>query len=494
MRDNLILRGNTYHVRLAIPADVRSHFGNRKLLSQSLKTGLQHEAKDRARPILLQWKKEINKARQIRAEKADHWRDNLADDAKALHKAMDQSYLYAAKKVEHDVAQKEVADLFLKREVFFRLLDPNGSLGFVDRIDSITEAFLKKRITRIEHVAKQNELFKEAYLQLAKIQFKLANPDINEAIDIIESPDSYKPRSPITKRMLDSWADHLVTQIKTEKTRDRLKQCVQRFSDYLAREGAPLNFDTVHGFLETISPARKTRYNYLWAGRTFWKWANKYSQTFREQFKQQPCPFDGHELPRTGDAAGRKRLAFTQQEIESLHKKASDRDNVPLANLIQLAAFSGARLEEIGRLRPEHAILNEAGEPIGFKIMESKTRAGVRDMPLHPSLTALFKDLMRKASDNDGYLLPGKENKYGNRLEALRKQFSLLKGESFNRGYTFHSIRHSVATLLHQSGVSIEVLPYLLGHETGVFTLSQYSKGPTFEQKAQAVNLLTYNF
>ena len=78
MRDNLILRGNTYHVRLALPADVRPFFGNRKLLSQSLKTGLQQEAKDRARAILLDWKDQIAQARQIQSLQAEQWREELA--------------------------------------------------------------------------------------------------------------------------------------------------------------------------------------------------------------------------------------------------------------------------------------------------------------------------------------------------------------------------------------------------------------------------------
>ena len=40
----------------------------------------------------------------------------------------------------------------------------------------------------------------------------------------------------------------------------------------------------------------------------------------------------------------------------------------------------------------------------------------------------------------------------------------------------------------------MDILPYILGHETGSFTLSQYSKGPSFEQKTEAINLLSFNF
>lgn len=115
-------------------------------------------------------------------------------------------------------------------------------------------------------------------------------------------------------------------------------------------------------------------------------------------------------------------------------------------------------------------------------------------MPLHPALVPLFKELSAKASENDGFLFPGGHNKYGNRLDGLSKQFGRLKSKDFGKDHTFHSIRHSVTTLLHQEGVSIEVLPYILGHETGAFTLAQYSKGPSFEMKAKAISLLSFDF
>ncbi|HCF1490260.1 TPA: integrase, partial [Pseudomonas aeruginosa] len=64
MAHNLELQGGTYHVRLAVPADVRQAFGGRKVLSQSLKTGVHREAMERRLPILAAWKAQIKLARE----------------------------------------------------------------------------------------------------------------------------------------------------------------------------------------------------------------------------------------------------------------------------------------------------------------------------------------------------------------------------------------------------------------------------------------------
>lgn len=499
MRDNLILRGNTYHARLALPADVRPFFGNRKLLSQSLKTGLQQEAKDRARVILLDWKQQIQEARHWKSETGDEWRQQAADAGELLN----SSRAIAAQKIySPSDSQGSPYDLSWLEELpeIAGELVSVGRGDLANRLAQYAKKFidgLERGMSSEEGMSLSNELavlISEVSIAATSDEYELTTEEQATALSIARNPKAYKPRSPITKSMLDSWAAHLATQIKTEKTRDRLKKSMQRFSDYLTTEGKPLNFDTVHAFLGTLPEARQTRANYLWAGRTFWKWANKYQQVFREQFDKSPCPFDGHELAKTGEAAGRKRLAFTQKQVEALHRKAVAKGSTPLAHLIQFAAYTGARLEEIGRIKPEDTIFNTSGEPVGFKITESKTDAGVRDMPLHPALVPLFTELSAKASENGGFLFAGGQNKYGNRLDMLSKQFGRLKSSDYGKDHTFHSIRHSVTTLLHQQGVSIEVLPYILGHETGAFTLAQYSKGPSFEMKAQAIALLEFNF
>lgn len=501
MRDNLILRGNTYHVRLALPEDVRPSFGGRKLLSKSLKTGLKQDAKDRARSILLDWKNQIEQVRQKKASQAELWRESLASQAKSQDERFSNALIAYSKgtlaeKLNQQSSESVHLNLQLTIEEFLakaRRLEDLGINGAYEQVRSLIEEGLKKD-NGLNYLSAYSAFIREIQAKLTAKKYNLTEQEKSEASLIIANPNSYKPKSPITRSMLDAWEKHLATQIETEKTRDRLKQSMTRFSEYLTTEGKTLNFDTVHSFLGTLSPARQTRSNYLWAGRTFWKWAIKYQQYFREQFETLPCPFNGHELPKTGDAAGRKRLAFTKQEIEKLHQKALEKGSIPLANLIMFASLTGARLEEIGRIRPEHTLFDTNNEPIGFNIIKSKSTAGIREVPLHAKLIPLYKKLTEKSKDNDGYLFPGGHNKYGNRLDGLSKKFGRLKSNDYGKDHTFHSIRHSVATMLHRAGVSMEILPYILGHETGVFTLSQYSKGPSFVQKMKAINLLEFGF
>lgn len=501
MADNLVQRGGLWHVRLDIPKDVQAALGNRKILTQSLKTGSRADAMRLRLPILAKWKEEIHALREQKASKGDTWRLSLHEEGLLVkdERTKVATNLYTPSSGT-SLSELDLPSLVRDYLDISSDLDKAGHHSLAQRLQNWIQSYIKTLEQGFEHatgIVSMNELINiqaEIDVLIAAEDFNLSQDETQEARAIILNPSSYKPKSPITKSMLDSWAAHLETQIETEKTRDRLKQSVRRFSDYLTQQGIGLTFDTVHSFLGTLSPARQTRANYLWAGRTFWKWAIKYNATFREKFNGQPCPFDGHELPKTGEAAGRKRLAYTKEQIEQLHEQALEKGSIALSCLIKFGSYTGARLEEIGRIRPEHTIFDNSGEPIGFKITESKTDAGVREMPLHPKLVPLYKELCSKAKDNDGYLFPGGSNKYGNRLDGLSKQFGRLKSKSFGKDYTFHSVRHTVTTILHQQGVSIEVLPYILGHETGAFTLSQYSKGPSFNQKMECIALLDYDF
>jgi hypothetical protein len=58
----------------------------------------------------------------------------------------------------------------------------------------------------------------------------------------------------------------------------------------------------------------------------------------------------------------------------------------------------------------------------------------------------------------------------------------------------FHSVRKTAITLVHQAGADVAVMPGLFGHETGMITFDLYSKGPSLEQKAKVIGLLSFAF
>lgn len=503
MADNIFQNKGkpTWYVRLDIPKDVRQAFGGRTVLKASLKTGLRSEAMARRLPYLAKWKAEIEDARQAKAGRGDEWR--LAQHTAGL--ALAERRTAAINKLfTPAVPDSPSADFswFLKIPDLIKELREQGQGAIADKLTAYTKSyadFLGRGGNEVEAVALHQqflEILQEAEAASTTEDYLLSYKEHQEALAIAKTPSLYKPRSPITKSMIEGWHKHLATQIKTQKTVDTNISRLKRISDHLNVTGHALTFETIHNFLSSLSASRKTQTNYLWTGRSFWQWAMKYNEAFRNQFKGQSCPFDDHDLPRTGPLAPIERQAFTKEQVQELHRKAVEKEDRPLSHLIQFAALCGARLEEIGRIRPEDTILDASGEPIGFMINESKTEAGIRECPLHPDLVPLFKKLSSNAtSNNDGFLFPGGGNKYGNRLDPLSKRFGRLKTAlGYGKDYTFHSLRHTFTTLLHQAGVGVELISYLDGHTNASFTLSRYSKGPTLAQKREAIRLLSFDF
>ena len=265
--------------------------------------------------------------------------------------------------------------------------------------------------------------------------------------------------------------------------------------------GNTLSFDTVSAYLDGLVSDQgnpltsKTKKQHLWACNTFWKWAKRYDAEWREQFKSMQNPFDDHDLP---SVKGERIIydAFTQSQVEMLHAKALEKSDQNLANLIAIGAYTGCRLEEIGHIQRGNCTF-ESELPTSFSILDAKTRAGIREVPVHPKLAPLMVALL--ASSTDDYLLPGRtldeSNKYGHRLDAVGKRFGRLKtANKFGPTHVFHSVRKTAITLVHQADARMEVMAALFGHETGLITLDIYSSGPSMEQKRKVIGLLDYNF
>lgn len=504
MPDNLIQKKNesTWYVRLDVPKDVRRALGNRTVLIQSLKTGMRSEAMVRRLPILAQWKADIAAAREQKIAAREQWRPELVDKGMRLEQQIDVHVLDAVKNppkglggtaaeiyARSDKLDQDIQELLLE----VRRLEELGATGLVERVRA--NLIDSESTTMVDAVMRSGQLVRDVVVQLAEHEYKLSPFESEEARELIINPTSYKPRSPISKSMIDAWSLHLVSQIESAKTRDSHKSRIEKISEFLTTEGAPLTFDTIHKFVKTQGGARSTLNNYLWSGRNFWKWAIKYNTQFREEFNGQQCPFDGHDLPKVGEEAGESYVPFTCKEVEDLHTKSKESGKDDLANLIVFGAFTGARIEEIGRIEPGDTIFDNDGEPIGFHIPKAKSVAGVRDVPLHTSLVPLYKLLCEQAPVNDGYLFKGGRNKYNIRLDRLGKQFGRMKtAAGFSHLHVFHSIRKTTTTELHRAGVGLEVLPYIVGHENKSFTLSVYSAGCSFEQKVKAIQLLHFDF
>jgi integrase len=159
-----------------------------------------------------------------------------------------------------------------------------------------------------------------------------------------------------------------------------------------------------------------------------------------------------------------------------------------LASLIELAAYTGARLEEICSLRVQDVDLKGGW----FRITEAKTESGRRVIPIHSNLAPTMARLV--AASADGYVLSGEiPDQYGRRSGRLGKRFAALRTSlEFGSELVFHSIRKTVATSLSQAGVADGTIEALIGHAPATLLRRTYASPATLEMKRLAIEKLAY--
>ena len=183
---------------------------------------------------------------------------------------------------------------------------------------------------------------------------------------------------------------------------------------------------------------------------------------------------------------GRSGKSYTAEQLSMIYSEALKLKDKSLADLIALGAYTGARVEELGRLRKETCV-----DGI-FNIKKSKTDAGIREVPIHPAVAPLVARLL--AASKDGFLMPStSENQYDLRMAALGQKYTRLKKSlGFGSDLVFHSTRGTLITLMHQAGVEEGVTADNVGHEKKTITYGVYSAGSSMAQKREAMALVVY--
>lgn len=501
---HLVQRSTTWHCRIDIPIDLRTHYGNRRILSKSLRTGDKILARELASRLTAQWKAEFRAIRDQKLAKGDAWLDechaHLATASLQTQAFYTQNVMSVLTQQKPPLSPQALKAAFdddeaatLIGELIAGLIrddvDVNTIAGMVNSFVGLYQGDQQDRIAAATAL---NDFTKQADLQQATNKYGLTPVEQAEASSILASPTSYKPKSPISRSAIELFRKHQQGQTDNARTIAVLISKLEAFSAYLTSEGLPLSFDTVADYLDTISEKRQTRQNHLWAMRKFHKWACRHHQPYRDQFAALSSPFDEHTHARVGKAGGESWTPYTPAEVVQLHTAALAKNDQDLADLIKFACYTGCRIEEIGRISPSTTIY-ENSQPVGFKVEDSKTAAGIRTIPIHPDLLPTYQ--RRLEATEDGYLFAGKQDKAGKRLNAVQQRFTKLKREQkFTDLHVFHSFRGTVITQLEQAGASPLATTSIVGHKRGSITFDVYSAGASLKQKAEAIILLSFDF
>ncbi|MBH3346983.1 tyrosine-type recombinase/integrase [Pseudomonas putida] len=505
MADHLIRKPgeSTWYVTLIIPADVRPAFGGRTKLTKTTGTSSRPQAMIERLPILAHWKALIAEAREKKKLIAERWRPEIAKQAMQLDKDVDDKLLEALKSKSSGSGRNilEIVKSPALQEVVYKLmhiaidLERAGVAGAVDQMQTYIMDRIKQfdSTTAVDGMQRAAEFSRNIMAQTAGVVYKLSNAETDEAYDILHNPSSYTPVSPITPARLERFREHRLESVE-HRTVNMQESKLKQLSSYLA-QGNVLNHETVAEWLESQKYSSRTKVQYLSAFTTFWNWAVKNDSYWKTTYKDSSNPFKDHALPRQSGKERKKteRKDFTPEQLVHLHSVAKSQGQDTLSDVIMLAAYTGCRIEEIGQLRTENILKVEG--VLSFDIEDSKTKAGIRQIPVHPAIQTTVQRLI--AESEDGFLLPSvnKKNLYGRRSDAWSKSFGKLKmSEGFSSQHVFHSIRATTITQLLRADVQGHIVASIVGHGTDVLTYDVYHKGASPKQKLEALSRLMFNF
>lgn len=173
--------------------------------------------------------------------------------------------------------------------------------------------------------------------------------------------------------------------------------------------------------------------------------------------------------------------------VADYHKLLTACDDDNLKDLITLGAYTGCRIEELCSLK----LINAYSDRI--EIVDAKTEAGWRTIPIHPHIAQTVARLVDTSVD--GHLLSGLTfNQYGDRSNAIGKKFGRLKTSlGYGKDYVFHSLRKGFATQLENATIPVTVVARLMGHEVPGQSFGNYSDGLALEGLREAINHLDWS-
>lgn len=166
---------------------------------------------------------------------------------------------------------------------------------------------------------------------------------------------------------------------------------------------------------------------------------------------------------------------FKQQTI-----KAPD-----YACCIMICLFTGCRIGEITNLKKDQFKTSQKGTPF-ITIRDSKTAAGIREVPLHPFIHKYITEFTTnkphkifKYTEKDG---KGAGNAVGKMFARNLESAGVTRDK-----LVFHSLRKYVNNTLLQNNVSLEHRCQFVGHEIDNVNVNIYSKTISIDDLAKTI-------
>ena len=136
--------------------------------------------------------------------------------------------------------------------------------------------------------------------------------------------------------------------------------------------------------------------------------------------------------------------------------------SLPETDVVLLLLYTGMRSKELRTLQKKNVNRKQKY----FDIVESKTKAGVRIIPIHPRIQPIVDRLLQQ----DGKYLLGPELSYAQLSTKFNRVMAAIRAK-----HSTHDCRHTVATLLDAADANPNAVRMILGHAGGNVTDAVYT-------------------
>jgi integrase len=173
----------------------------------------------------------------------------------------------------------------------------------------------------------------------------------------------------------------------------------------------------------------------------------------------------------------RERPYLTRAELVNLL------DEVPVKwqPLFELLAATGLRISEATGLRWSDLVLDGPTPHLRVRravvkgaIVAPKSRHGERLIPLTQELASLLHAYRPQNAAEDAFVFPGRDGGASDQGSLRRRVLVPAAERAGLNGVGFHTLRHTCASMLIESGVSPLRLQRWMGHHSPAFTLETY--------------------
>ena len=520
MSKYLVKRNDVYHFRIGIPVDVRPNFRDRNEYHMSLKTSNKKEA-DIKKLILLKFIKErIKKIREDKLErksyyKSDDFYDNVSEQIEEINKNRKETYRQIAVLDDNELdtyfnkalIKSQCDTLLAQIEFLLDQIEDNVLRNYAYYIKNKIEAFEVKYSNTAEADFSFNDVrnyYKEIFdfhvdlIKKLKIENAVlgdndyrgsnAYKEREEIINNIENRKSSKKSLDFNKKRIEDYYKFALKVEGLSKTTVNNKiQVINKFNDFIYESELEINFFNVKEFIKTLeNKAHITKKQYMSALNSIYRYLITNDEDFFKKFGENKNPFFGHQFYSANK--GQSYSHFTKDEVKKLIKKVEENNDEEMKSCILIAIHAGLRIEEICQLQKKS--ITKKDNVTCFNIEKSKTKSGIRIIPVHSNILKLVEKLLE--ASKSGYLIDI-ETKTEKRSKKLSKRFSRLREQlNFDKSKVFHSLRKTFATELENKKIDPMSLKFLMGHSRRDITHSVYSAGLSVKNMQEYIEMISY--